>query len=102
MFLAAVVQMTSTSDPETNWAQARGLVERAAGYGARLVATPENTNYLGPPADGPMLAGTRRCRVEGARASRVAAPGAARCSISDAVAGALRREDPCSSPRSCR
>jgi predicted amidohydrolase len=51
MFLAAVVQMTSTSDPETNWAQARGLVERAAGYGARLVATPENTNYLGPPAE---------------------------------------------------
>ena len=51
MFLAAVVQMTSTSDPETNWAQARSLVERAAGYGAKFVATPENTNYLGPPAE---------------------------------------------------
>src|SRR4051795_1212538 len=51
MFLAAVVQMTSTSDAGDNWEQARGLVERAAGYGARLVATPENTNFLGPPAE---------------------------------------------------
>ena len=51
MFLAAVVQMTSTSDAGANWDQARGLVERAAGYGARLVATPENTNFLGPPAE---------------------------------------------------
>ena len=63
----------------------RGTVERAVGLIAR-----------------PMLAGTRRCRVEGVRASRVAAPRAARCSITDAVAGALRRKDPCSSPRSCR
>jgi predicted amidohydrolase len=51
VYLAAVVQMTSTSDPEANWAQAAGLVERAAGYGARLVATPENTNFLGTPAE---------------------------------------------------
>ena len=51
MFLAAVVQMTSTSDAGANWDQARRLVERAAGYGARLVATPENTNFLGPPAE---------------------------------------------------
>jgi nitrilase len=51
MFLAAVVQMTSTADPEVNWDQARRLVERAAGYGARFVATPENTNFLGPPAE---------------------------------------------------
>ncbi len=47
-FLAAAVQMTSTSDAEANWASARALVERAAGYGARLVATPENANFLGP------------------------------------------------------
>ncbi|QDV35869.1 carbon-nitrogen hydrolase family protein [Tautonia plasticadhaerens] len=62
MFLAAAVQMTSTSDAEANWRQARSLVERAAGYGAALVATPENTNFLGPapekvrlaePIDGP-------------------------------------------------
>jgi deaminated glutathione amidase len=51
MFLAAVVQMTSTSDPQANWTQARHLVERAASYGAKLVATPENTNFLGPPAE---------------------------------------------------
>jgi predicted amidohydrolase len=51
MFLAAVIQMTSTSHPEANWSQARRLVERAASYGARLVATPENTNFLGPPEE---------------------------------------------------
>src|SRR5262245_62836162 len=51
MYLAAVVQMTSTSDAEANRRQAAALLERAAGYGARLVATPENTNYLGPPAE---------------------------------------------------
>ncbi|HEX6201726.1 MAG TPA: carbon-nitrogen hydrolase family protein [Thermoanaerobaculia bacterium] len=63
-FLAAAVQMRSTSDAEGNWRQARGLVERAAAHGARLVATPENTNYLGPhgekvrraePLDGPTV-----------------------------------------------
>jgi deaminated glutathione amidase len=48
MFLAAVVQLTCTSDEGTNWESARTLIERAAGYGARFVATPENTNYLGP------------------------------------------------------
>jgi predicted amidohydrolase len=62
MFAAAAVQLTSTSDEAANWAAARTLIERAAGYGARLVATPENTNFLGPhdekvrraePLDGP-------------------------------------------------
>ncbi len=48
MFLAAVLQLNSTSDREANWRGARGLIERAAGYGAALVATPENTNFLGP------------------------------------------------------
>jgi predicted amidohydrolase len=61
-FLAAAVQLTSTSDEEANWQAARGLIERAAGLGAAFVATPENTNYLGPheekvrraePLDGP-------------------------------------------------
>lgn len=47
-FLAAAVQMRSTSDEEANWECARELVERAAGYGAQLVGTPENTNFLGP------------------------------------------------------
>lgn len=50
MYLAAVLQMTSSDDPEANWSQAAGLIERAAGYGAKLVATPENTNFLGQPA----------------------------------------------------
>ena len=51
MYLAAVIQLSSTSDVEANWATARELIERAAGSGARLVATPENTNFLGPHAE---------------------------------------------------
>jgi predicted amidohydrolase len=50
-FLAAVVQLQSTSDAEANWRSAEALIERAARLGARLVATPENTNYLGPHAE---------------------------------------------------
>jgi len=65
MFLAAALQMQSTSDEEGNFAQARELVAKAAAAGARLVTTPENTNYLGPheekvrraqPLDGPTVA----------------------------------------------
>ena len=61
-YLAAAVQLDSTSDADANWASARALIERAVSYGARLVATPENTNFLGPheekvrraePLDGP-------------------------------------------------
>jgi predicted amidohydrolase len=48
MFLAAAVQLTSTSNEEANWESSRALIERAAGQGAQFVATPENTNYLGP------------------------------------------------------
>ena len=51
MFLAAVVQLSSTSEEARNLEQAEGLIRRAAGYGATLIATPENTNYLGPHAD---------------------------------------------------
>src|SRR6185436_16065794 len=60
--LAAVVQLTSTSDVEANWQSASSLIRQAAARGAALVATPENTNYLGPheekvrlaePLDGP-------------------------------------------------
>jgi predicted amidohydrolase len=47
-FLAAVLQLNSTSDSEENWRQARELVARAANAGAAFVATPENTNFLGP------------------------------------------------------
>ncbi len=48
VFVAAAVQLTSTSDSQANWDSARGLIERAAALGASFVATPENTNYLGP------------------------------------------------------
>ncbi|HTQ81417.1 MAG TPA: carbon-nitrogen hydrolase family protein [Thermoanaerobaculia bacterium] len=64
MFIAAAVQLTSTSDESANWESARELIARAASRGARFVATPENTNYLGPheekvrraePLDGPTV-----------------------------------------------
>jgi predicted amidohydrolase len=51
MALAAVVQMNATSDTEANWQQARTLVVQAAERGAQLVATPENTSFLGPHED---------------------------------------------------
>jgi deaminated glutathione amidase len=44
--LAAVVQMTSTSDVERNLAAAERLVEEAARRGAAFVALPENFAYL--------------------------------------------------------
>ncbi|MDH3744829.1 MAG: carbon-nitrogen hydrolase family protein [Acidobacteriota bacterium] len=50
-YIAAVVQLTSTSDEEENLAAAFGRVREAASAGARFVATPENTNYLGPHED---------------------------------------------------
>ena len=49
--LAAVCQMTSTSDGAGNLRQAEALIRSAAAAGAKLVATPENTNYLGPHAE---------------------------------------------------
>lgn len=50
-FLAAVVQLTSTSDADASLARAEELVRLAAARGAALVATPENTNFLGPHPD---------------------------------------------------
>ena len=47
-FLAAVVQLSSSSDGEGSCREAEALVRKAAARGAVLVATPENTNYLGP------------------------------------------------------
>jgi predicted amidohydrolase len=64
-FLVAAVQLQSTSNEAANLDLAASLIERAAGYGARLAATPENTNFLGPhqdkvrgaqPLDGPVCA----------------------------------------------
>jgi predicted amidohydrolase len=51
MFLGAVVQLSCTADVDANWESAQALIRRAAGYGARLVATPENTNFLGLPEE---------------------------------------------------
>ena len=74
--LAAVVQMTSTTDVERNLATAEGLVEQAAARGAVFVGLPENFAFLrseGEPVpepqdlDGPwvrrMAALARRTRV---------------------------------------
>lgn len=47
-FLAAAINLTATSNEKANWQNARTLIERAAQLGARFIATPENTNFLGP------------------------------------------------------
>lgn len=47
-FLAAAVQLSSTSDETANWREAESQVRRAADLGARFIVTPENTNFLGP------------------------------------------------------
>ncbi|MEO8197342.1 MAG: carbon-nitrogen hydrolase family protein [Thermoanaerobaculia bacterium] len=57
-FIAAVCQMRSTSDGAGNLRQAEALVREAAARGATFVATPENTNYLGPHAEKVRLAET--------------------------------------------
>lgn len=60
--LAACVQLNGTSDVQRNLDRAEALIRRAASYGARFIATPEATTYLGPhdrkvalaePLDGP-------------------------------------------------
>lgn len=65
MFLAAAIQVSSGTDVGRNLADIEALVARAAGYGARFIATPENANFLGPaddkvrraePLDGPTCA----------------------------------------------
>jgi predicted amidohydrolase len=50
MYLAACMQLRSTADVEGNLTRTEALAERAARTGAKLVATPENTTYLGTPA----------------------------------------------------
>ena len=49
-FLAACVQLRGSSDVARNLAVTERLIRRAARYGARLIATPEATTYLGPHA----------------------------------------------------
>lgn len=57
-FLAAACQMRCTSDLAANLCQAEELVRTAAARGATFVATPENTNYLGPHGEKVRLAET--------------------------------------------
>lgn len=66
MFLAAVIQLNCTSDVDANWRQASELVRRAATYGARLICTPENSNFLGPHEEKVRLAET----IEGTTCQR--------------------------------
>lgn len=51
MFVAAVIQLSSISDSEANWASARELIQRASDRGATLIATPENTNLMASPPE---------------------------------------------------
>jgi len=45
------VQLNSGADVEANWRSAEALVRAAAAEGARFIATPENTPFLGPHAE---------------------------------------------------
>jgi predicted amidohydrolase len=47
-FLTAAIQLTSSSDEEASLSRAESLIREAADRGASFVATPENTNFLGP------------------------------------------------------
>jgi deaminated glutathione amidase len=62
MPLIAAVQLNGSSDVERNWQSLERLCRKAAAAGARLIASPEATDYLGPhdrkialaePIDGP-------------------------------------------------
>lgn len=73
MFRAAVVQLSSGADVEANWRGVETLVRAAAAEGARFIATPENTPFLGPhsekvrraePLDGPTCRRTAELAAE--------------------------------------
>lgn len=49
-FLAAAIQLDSTGDKEHNLNQAVGFIAEAAARGAKLIAMPEQMNYVGPEA----------------------------------------------------
>jgi len=51
MFLAAAVQLCSTSNSEANLKSAEDLIRQAAKRGATFIATPENTDFLGSPQE---------------------------------------------------
>ena len=49
-FLAAALQLTSTTDPENNFAAAEEQIDLAARRGAELIALPENFAFMGDDA----------------------------------------------------
>ena len=51
MPITACLQMCSTGDVRANLDQLEDLAARAARMGATLLASPENTTFLGPPAE---------------------------------------------------
>lgn len=62
--LVAAVQLRASADRADTLSRALALVDRAAAEGARLIATPENTDVIGPrrdriaeaePIDGPLV-----------------------------------------------
>ena len=53
---AACVQLQCNSDSDRNWEACSRLVREAAAAGAQLIATPENTTFLGPHAQKVALA----------------------------------------------
>lgn len=50
-FLASVVQLTTTTDPEASTEGALTLVDEAARRGAKLVVLPENVSFMGTEAE---------------------------------------------------
>jgi len=73
MFLAACVQLRSTTDIQANLDTTERLIRQAASHGAKLVLTPENTPFLGPVSqkvqiaeslDGPIATRLRRLADE--------------------------------------
>ena len=49
-FLAAAVQLTSSSDPDRNFAAAEEQIDLAARRGAELIGLPENFAFIGDDA----------------------------------------------------
>lgn len=50
-FLGAVVQLTTTTDPQASMKQALDLVTEAAARGADFIVLPENVSFMGSEAD---------------------------------------------------
>ena len=69
MFLAACVQLCSTTDRDANLDRVESYIRRAAHHGAALVVTPENTGLLGPQFHKVELAES----LEGVTATRLSA-----------------------------